>query len=265
MPSKGFDHITNNIDFYAKKLLQDSIWCIRDANFSESQQQEIMKKLGDYLGWFPNSIQPKFSSYLESHSRTENRMSDNEILVFWHIEHPQDKNPIIAASWNMNKFICNEESGKTYFYNTADMLERMPKEWQDFLLKSKIYKMGNREGTKNFYNKKRFFILDAVQKHWHTEQLTIRMPIIPGIIENILIEYDGHYPTQQEKEYFKKIYNYYRRQIINDADNRLVHKWKQGDFLVPDLFKMAHAVTGGFTPEERSFTGYWAKSKEFYV
>ena len=45
--------------------------------------------------------------------------------------------------------------------------------------------------------------------------------------------------------------------IEKDESIRIVHDWKQGDLVLMDAFKLAHAVTGGFKPEDREFTGIW--------
>jgi hypothetical protein len=41
----------------------------------------------------------------------------------------------------------------------------------------------------------------------------------------------------------------------------MVHRWQQGDLIIPDMFKLAHAVTGGFKSEDREFRGIWAYQK----
>jgi hypothetical protein len=39
----------------------------------------------------------------------------------------------------------------------------------------------------------------------------------------------------------------------------MVLKWKQGDLAVPDLFKLAHSVSGGFIKNQRTLRGEFAK------
>ena len=66
-------------------------------------------------------------------------------------------------------------------------------------------------------------------------------------------------------KYFKEIRNFYFDQVLYNKDIRICHKWDEGDFLVVDLFKMAHAVTGGFNPKEREFIGLWARETSDYA
>lgn len=40
----------------------------------------------------------------------------------------------------------------------------------------------------------------------------------------------------------------------------MVHQWQKGDLLIPDLFKLAHAVTGGFVQNQRQLDGMFAKA-----
>ena len=61
---------------------------------------------------------------------------------------------------------------------------------------------------------------------------------------------------------FKQIKNFVFYQITKNQSIRFYHEWKQGDLVIVDLFKMAHAVYGGFLPEEREFFGYWAYRSE---
>ena len=40
----------------------------------------------------------------------------------------------------------------------------------------------------------------------------------------------------------------------------MVLKWQQGDVAVPDLFKLAHAVSGGFIQNQRTLQGQFGKT-----
>ena len=51
---------------------------------------------------------------------------------------------------------------------------------------------------------------------------------------------------------------------IDDADDsHMVHEWRQGDILIPDLFTMAHSVLGGFESSKRKFRGIWTSFPEY--
>jgi alpha-ketoglutarate-dependent taurine dioxygenase len=72
-----------------------------------------------------------------------------------------------------------------------------------------------------------------------------------------LVSYKGETPTAEQRQKFSEIFNWIDDYVKNNDDNRIVHKWQQGDLLFSDIFKLMHAVTGGFNPEDREFIGIW--------
>jgi hypothetical protein len=40
----------------------------------------------------------------------------------------------------------------------------------------------------------------------------------------------------------------------------MVLKWQQGDLAVPDLYKLAHSVSGGFTKNQRTLSGQFGRA-----
>ena len=62
------------------------------------------------------------------------------------------------------------------------------------------------------------------------------------------------------KSHEKQIFDNFEYDI--NEKKFFIHEWKQGDFVIVDLFKMAHAVYGGFEPEDREFSGFWAYRDE---
>jgi alpha-ketoglutarate-dependent taurine dioxygenase len=73
-----------------------------------------------------------------------------------------------------------------------------------------------------------------------------------------LVSYKNEAPSQESLDYFKSLIRKIEKIIMENEDIRIVHNWQQGDLVIPDLFKLAHAVTGGFKPEDREFRGIWA-------
>jgi alpha-ketoglutarate-dependent taurine dioxygenase len=51
-------------------------------------------------------------------------------------------------------------------------------------------------------------------------------------------------------------------QLSQNLSIRVVHKWRQGDIVVPDMYKMCHAVSGGFESKQREFKGIWSRQYE---
>jgi alpha-ketoglutarate-dependent taurine dioxygenase len=253
----SIEDIKNNIEHYSNMVIDNKIVCFRDANLSVEDQDLLRKTFGNYFNWYPKTsddedIQEK---YQENHSRlnlnAENSDKD-QIILQWHLEHTEYNIPIVASFWNMIKFSADPETGKTLFVDTSEIYENLSDEWKDFLNKSKYC-----SSKHNYPN----FIKPAVSKHWWIDKKVVRLDLTSMNNDvDYLYEFDGREPTENEKEKFLEIRKYVLDLItINNKDLLYVHKWKEGDLLVSDLFVLAHSITGGFNPEDREFVGLWAR------
>jgi alpha-ketoglutarate-dependent taurine dioxygenase len=250
----GIDYIRDNSAFYKEKFIQDTILVFRNANLSFEEHEELQRVLGDTFGWYPNTSTGSASRYIEDHQQSELRTETNkdEVIIPWHIEHPSYENPIVAGLWNMITFNIDSTRGTTLFMDTTKVFELLSEEDKDFLNKC----------TVNSYE----FVNDvmrptkAIKPHWLTNEPTIRFSLdrVQEDWHN-LYEFDGRKPTPDESREFIAIAN---RKVISEVwtneELRLVHEWQQGDIIIPDLYKLAHAVMGGFNPEDRKFTGLWS-------
>jgi alpha-ketoglutarate-dependent taurine dioxygenase len=257
---KGIKDIEDNIEFYYNKFKEDSVLCFRDANVNKADQLKIFTIFGNFFGWLPNEkdLQDKDIADLfektgysqENHARFWDEdhldMHDTAIIA-WHIEHFWRKRRTVASIWNMITFDCSEESGKTYFVDTNSAWNMINKEDQEFLKKCKTLT----------YQSDEIYEADVVVKHWKFDQYLLQFDFSIGNGEKYLSSFDGREPSIQEIENFNRIIMFAKVEIKNNLDIRIVHKWKQGDLLIPDLFKLAHTVTGGFRPEERYFETIW--------
>jgi alpha-ketoglutarate-dependent taurine dioxygenase len=251
---KSLDEILSNIDLIAEKFASDTIVVIRGANLTEPEQVTVTKALGDKLGWFPNNSSKFEQRYQESHARLENKEETgvNSIALTYHVEHVDYDNfvPIVAGVWNMFKFTADPEAGKTYFTDTSLIFRQMPEDWQVFLKKCTL-RWFESDGTGPF-------ITPAVQTHWLTGDDTIRIDIHKHKTSpEILYTVDGREPTDEERQLLVEIRDHYVDEIWYNEEIRIVHRWNQGDLVIPDLFKHAHAATGGFSSEQREFVGLW--------
>lgn len=262
--SPNFNDFVNNIDYYSNQFVLNGVIAYRNANFSKEQQYKIMQKIGDNLNWYPKTGYDNYieiTYYQENHKRKyrddSSRLDKEKILLDFHMEHPYYTNPIVAATWNMHLFSGSSKNGRTAFVDTSRLYESMPEKWQIFLLNCVEIIKKNTKISHNAYELKTHKI-QCVQSHWFNNNLTIRMNLDPQ--ENFCeIEFiDGKRVTEKDLFLFQKIKNFIFNEILKNNDIRLYHEWQQGDLVVVDLFKMAHAVYGGFLPEEREFFGYWA-------
>ena len=247
--------IENNASFYKKIFIEDGLIVFRNARLSNEDHvifhQMLCKKFGAYE-------EENLNGYVEQHSRISDHAKENAkndgIILTWHVEHPSYKNPIVLGSWNMHKFTAQEESGKTYFVDTEALFNMMPDNFKDFAKKcivvSPVVKNEGVGPTHKF-----------IDSHWITGNLVIRVSHIneTGNDYQMLHTFDGAVPTKEEHDMYDSIMQWIQNQLANNLDIRIVHKWRQGDLVIPDMYKMCHAVSGGFKSEEREFKGIWGR------
>ena len=261
----SIEEIKSNPDKYKEIYLKNKIIVFNKANLNKDQQTELMIFLGDLLGWFPNSTDPHSLEYIEDHHKhmnDEKNIEKNELMLGWHQEHVQNEDDAhLGATWRMEKFECSEDSGHTYFVDMAKMFQDLKQEDQDFISKCK-----NRLETKEFrYEGKEVKEIpivkefDVVRPHPITGEKTIRLSYDSK--QNSLFEIDGRKPNQEEKDRYKELVSWICKQVWTNTDRRMVLKWEQGDIAVPDLYKLTHAVSGGFTKNQRTLSGQFGKAK----
>lgn len=265
----GYEELKNNFSLYKNIFINDSIIAFRNANLDFDMQTKIIHLFGDNLGWYPNSSNTNPSDYIEDHHKhmDETNVSDkNSIMLSWHQEHvAQEHNPYVSGVWNMTIFKCNPETGKTFFVDMSNLYNLFDENDKKFLLNCEVaikryrwhknkqyYYLINDEDIKN--NNDDLVTYKIVADHWITKEKTIRTYLAKEE-EIFLYKFNNRAPTEKEKNKFlnlsKKIYN-----LVNyDESIRMQHKWQEGDLLIPDLFKLAHAVSGGFNKDQRKLEG----------
>ena len=263
----SIEEIKSNPDKYKEMYLKNKIIVFRNANLNKEQQTELMIFFGDLLGWFPNSKNTNPSDYTEDHHKHMNNnknIEKDELMLNWHTEHVQnEEDSYLGATWRMEKFQCPEDSGHTYFVDMTRMFQDLSKEDQDFISKCKnmlqTTEMRYEEGqAKEIPIVKEF---DAVKNHPITGEKTIRLSLFsPDPKQNSLFEIDGRKPNEEEKDRYRKIIVWICKEVWTNTEIRMVLKWQQGDVAVPDLFKLAHAVSGGFIQNQRTLQGQFGKT-----
>lgn len=245
--------LEKNLDKVVEEFFTAGISVIRGLNFTELEQKSLVQTLGDLAGWYPNTSSVDIKHvYREDHGSNKASVftSGNDIMLDWHLEHVEYDAyiPLIGGLWNMMNFKCDKESGKTYFLDSQEAYKLLSKDNIDFLLKSVLtWKATN--GTGPHFS-------PAIKNHWKTKNPLVRLEITESVYVS-LNTFDNRPPTPREKEKFKEIEREFKYIVKENLDLRIVHKWEEGDIVIPDLFRMAHAVTGGFDPKDRKFTGMW--------
>jgi alpha-ketoglutarate-dependent taurine dioxygenase len=249
----GIDNILKNINKYKEKFLEDSVILFRNANLNYENQSFFHSELAKILNYHIGiDNEKKAQKYVEDHSKSNliRSAKQNDILLDWHIEHVEYKNPIVISTWNMIKFKTDSENGKTYFIDSQKAYEQMPEDWKIFLNSCKaIHPESNLWDTDKVY--------PVIHNHWITGKPVIRTVIRHTDYMNQLVSVNDKDPTDNEKKLFEKISLWFLDYVYNNKENRIVQKWQEGDLLIVDIFKLAHAVTGGFDSKDREFIGMW--------
>lgn len=251
----NLEEALGSIPSIVDRFLEDGIAVIRGINLSDEEQIKLARAIGDEIGWVPNNSSNFNERYQESHANNTKKdtTSGDEIALEWHMEHVEYDAyaPIIAGVWNMYKFSADPETGKTYFFDASKAYLDLPEDWKLFLSKCTAV-WSKLEGAGPFYT-------PSVQDHWKTGEKVIRIDVTSteATSDDALYTYDGRTPTPDERKLYAKIRDHFISEIQNNTENRIVHRWNQGDLVIPDLFKMVHAVTGGFESKDREFIGYW--------
>jgi alpha-ketoglutarate-dependent taurine dioxygenase len=254
---KDIEELVTNMPYYKEKFLNNAVFCLRNANLTVEEQERVARVFGDSLQWSPNSIDTSKDLYVEDHSRhieAINSRGPNGTILPWHMEHVFRNNPVVSGIWNMQLFTCDNNFGKTYFVDTSKLFNELSKDYQDFLLKVTL------KETKSGEN----LFIDMVQNHRITNEKVIRFPF-PLHHNAEIFQFDGKEITESILDKYNEVYDFIENKIRTDESIRFEQKWQQGDLLIVDLFKMAHAVTGGFTPDQRKFTGIFGAEKTWGV
>jgi alpha-ketoglutarate-dependent taurine dioxygenase len=250
----GLENLIENIAIYKQQFVEESILVFRNANLSYDDQSYLHDELGKTFDYYANTVENnQIAKYIENHSERDliETAQSNDILLPWHIEHLYAANPKVMSTWNMTKFTTDSENGKTYFIDSQEAYNSMPEEWKIFLSVCKINNP-NLETDENLDD------FSPVVDHWITGNKLLRFA--PRKNKNsgstLKTVYDRE-PTELEKTLFEEIFTWFGNYVYDNEEERIVHKWQQGDLLIVDIFKLVHAVTGGFNPADREFIGMW--------
>jgi alpha-ketoglutarate-dependent taurine dioxygenase len=261
--------IMQNLEQHIDNFKKNAVVVFRGALLSRSEQLLITKLFGDHIGWYPNSSidEEIVWSYEEDHSHTMNMynkhdIKKDELFLPWHLEHMGHHNPAIGATWNMEKFTCEYGIGNTLFVNISDIYDMLSSDDAEFLKKCKVaafYGLAMDEPGCQAEPT----LHDAVEMYEPSGRHALRLSALFKYDRETyyLHSFDGRQPSDEEGSRFMDLSLFFTNQIHHNEAIQHVHMWNEGDLIVVDLFLMAHAVLGGFRPEQRFFYGCWAHRK----
>lgn len=249
----------------SEAFVSDGVVVIRGAEFSTEDQIELAKKLGDIFDWnvcsgaLPSTIDT--SIYPGGHSdnlEKEYNQNSEEYVLDWHIEQVYYKDPILAGIWNMTTFTAPAGSGNTRFVDSNEIYNLFNEDDQEFLKKAKVvWDKPAPHGTGPFYTK-------VVDFHPITKLPILRVETDQGCYSMPkLVLLDGENPSPDEVDRLDQLLQVLKNNLNDNRSVRYSQLWQQGDVLVVDLFRMYHAVMGGFIAGQRKFTGIGIRPKVY--
>jgi alpha-ketoglutarate-dependent taurine dioxygenase len=260
----GIDSIRNNIEFYKNKFLSDNIVVFKNAHCDDEMQNEIGEIFGIALDCSQPTNQDRVDFYIEDHHNHIDNSPDagkDDILLHWHIEHVVRDRSHSLGVWNMQLFKCDKDSGKTYFVDMVNLYDSLSKEDQDFVDKAIVTLYYTEEDKENTINeeekgmdsyKEKSFTYSLSKRHWVTNKKGLR--IVFGGSPTLTL-FDDRTPTEEEIAKCNTLLQKIEQEATQNEDVRMVLRWEEGYLAIPDLFKLAHSVTGGFEKEERRLKG----------
>lgn len=267
----------------------------RNANWSTDEADYFMVQFAEHHKWrvtYANSAMPHWV-YIEDHDYTlgqwETTPAIDEIFIHWHAEQTNLEFPQHGALWHMLRKSGHPDSGQTGFLDNSELYYGLPEDDRAFLrrceavmtpiigrfnpekLVEKI--IVNSRGDKLIPFKSYGelyvnFVRPIVQTHYRTGKQCIRFNshyhgggsgngVDEGVMSKMIL-IDGRIPTADEQKRAEELMVSLARRIYGDTSLHTWVKWHQGDLILADLFRMTHAVRGGFTQGERVFRGIWA-------
>lgn len=251
----GTKYITENLHRYVTRFLNGEVIAFRGAYCSEEDQQEIMNLLGDTLGWWPNSESHDDPMYYETHHQNMNStnvVDKSSIMLGWHLEHVGHIDEFyVGACWCMNLFKCDPDAGRTLFVDVMSVFQGLSIDDQEFLNSAlvELWPVGVEHDSELKIERYPFS-----QAHWILGDMVAR-PVLNYSHETKLVLLEGKEPSEQEVARFNQLFNYIVKEVTENEDIRLEHRWEEGDMLLLDVFRLAHSVTGGFKQHERKLDG----------
>lgn len=246
-----------NINFYCDKFFEDGLLIFKKLYLTDDEQRLLIKKFGDQLNWYPNSKTELEGRYIENHLNTLRNSpgsSSSDVILEYHLECTNYQVPQLAGVWSMHTFKCSSDSGKTSFVDSRTVIQCLSESEVDFLRKCKLVQIGS--GI--FQEEKPRFPHPAIDNHPLYGYETLRVDSKPEQYQ-YLYSIEDRKPTVGEVNEYNRIVNKILENIHRLSINESVwHRWSEGDTVIVDLTLMYHAVSGGFSHEDREFTGLWA-------
>jgi alpha-ketoglutarate-dependent taurine dioxygenase len=288
--NKTKDEIVENSKYYFSVFSDIGMVGFRGQKFDDDDCVDILLSISQNAHWSPVHDSRRGTwKYVQNHDRQVSSIirddvnSDDKLLIQWHMEGSSKKMTQHAAGWNMRHFKCSDESGTTGFVDMSKLIHKIPEKYIDLINNAEVIHIpilyGSPENPSEFMEQFReksklkngiVWTLDgneyvssyprrAIEIHGTTGESVLRVCPCEAHwgIQDILYSVGENIPKQQDYELFDDFLKWMKFEIEEVGENQIWHSWKENDFIIPDLFKMAHGVRAGFQPGDREFDGFW--------
>lgn len=289
--------ILDNSSHYAEIFKKYGLLCIRGANFSDNECLQVLGELANYFSWTPFAVHTKggganwkytqnYDERVETDPEFAPDVSFGSLINRWHLEGMYKVATQHAAGWNMRHFRCDPSVGQTGFVDASELAKILPVEMLEFLRRATLIHYPTLhirpDSVEDFKNKfvaeamelkNQVWCLDkdneiagnshaAIQQHPDLGCEVLRLcPCSEAWgVQHILQSVDSRNPTESELSFFSEIQDWLELQLDN-PENQWWHEWREGDFVIPDLFVMIHGAKAGFGIGDREFDGFWCFPK----
>lgn len=253
LQASSYAQVLEGVSGLVEAYKENGVVLVRGHNFSEEEHKELARLLGDGLNWHINSKvndadMDRFFIH-GGHSDNPDREYNNGVsdyVLDWHIEQVFYKCPPLAGIWCMKEITSPPGSGNTLFADSKEIYESLS-DWEKEFLSGAVVSWdkpaNNHVGP--FYTK-------AVDKHPLTSVPIIRVETDQGCYVMPALHSLYNKPaTIEESARFDEIMAGIKTKLKTDDGLRYVQQWQPGDIIIVDLFRMYHAVFGGFSYNER--------------
>lgn len=238
---------------FMESFTRDGIYVIRGLVLdTEEKHLNLVYKLGKIYNWGFRDQGSRSVISRVTH-KEHNTDGDQKVFLPWHLEHVEATDfPIFSGVWNMINFKAPPTAGATLFYDALNLYRNLKSDDQKFLNKC-VVAWDQFDLTGPYYT-------PAVSLHPWMKVETIRMDVDESMpFTPYLYKFDGKDPSEEQKQRFSVLQKHVTELVNTDTENQYRQNWQEFDIAIIDIYRMYHAVVGGFSRGQREFMGTFTK------
>jgi len=235
-------------------LYESKLLCFPELNLSREQNKQVCAALGYVFDRQKD----------ETHAITMDRRgwpnTPNQILVQWHLENLDRKQPPILAGWNMKTFTCPKGHGRTGFIDMAKMCKKLKVDRSFEYVFIRLTSEAEQLEEQMAAGKREFYInnmentdegtVDYTPLQRYDSDTGYSPPIMNVVaLHPITGEPVLRYMLDSHVKWLPVPDMMTERQLLDDSLLEAIANFDNQFWF--DLFCMQHSVLGGFTSEQR--------------